>query len=212
MMAVARAGVLLATILFLDACSPSDRSLSDSAAGDVSQDSALVGVEYQGVKFPLTSDNFKKFLVAQEALDSISDPPNVPRIDVRNPTDDAIDDAVDELEDHDEAKRAIEGAGISVKDFVLTSLALGQALAFSADPRVPPTNVAFVDSNRVTINRLELRRRFRVVNDDRVRLRGDDDSDDDDRGRRARGHRRGDDDSDRGNRGRGRGRGDRGRG
>lgn len=176
------------------ACGRSDDgALADSTAGDVSLDSALVGVQYRGVKFPLTSDSFKKFLVAQEALDSIPDPPDVPRIDVRNPTDEAIEDAVDELEDHDDARRAIEGAGISVKDFVLTSLALGQALAFSGDPRgqLPSTNVAFVDSNRIVIQDLEARRRFRVVRvtDDDSDVDSDSDDSDDDSGRRARGNR-----------------------
>ena len=152
----------------LSACGGDRRSglSADSAAGLVSADSATVGAVFHGVKYPLTSQNYRKWLVAQAALDSIPEPAEMPRVDLRDPTDDDIETTVKSLEDQDAARRAIERAGLSVKDFVLTSVALGQALNLAGRTAAPVQNVAFVDSNRVEIERVRAVRRFHVVDDD----------------------------------------------
>jgi hypothetical protein len=137
-----------------------------SLAGDVSMDSATTGAVFHGVKYPLTSENYRKWLVAQAALDSLPEPAAMPRVDLRDPTDDDIDRTVDFLAQQDAERRAIERSGLSVKDFVLTSIALGQALHFSKDALVPPENRVFVATNRPEIERVRAARNFHVLDDD----------------------------------------------
>jgi len=153
------------------ACNRSDETnalTSDtaSAAGEVSSDSGTVGTVFHGVKYPLTSDNYRKWMVAQAALDSLPEPTAMPRVDLRDPTDDDIDRTVDFLSRQDAARRAIERSGLSIKDFVLTSIALGQAFNFARDDLVPRKNRAFVDSNRAELERVREARRFHVLDDD----------------------------------------------
>jgi hypothetical protein len=150
-----------------------------SAAGDVSIDSATSGVVFHGVKYPLTSDNYRKWLVAQAALDSLPEPMAMPRVDLRDPMDDDIERTVEFLSHQDAERRAIERSGLSTKDFVLTSIALGQAFNFARDDLVPRENRAFVDSNRAELARVREARRFHVLDDD------------DDVERGARGHGKG---------------------
>jgi len=139
---------------------------TSSLAGDVSIDSATSGAIFHGVKYPLTSENYRKWLVAQAALDSLPEPAAMPRVDLRDPTDDDIDRTVNFLVQQDAERRAIEGSGLSVKDFVLTSIALGQAFHFSKDALVPPENRVFVATNRPEIERVRTRRSFHVLDDD----------------------------------------------
>jgi hypothetical protein len=137
-----------------------------SSVGDVSLDSATEGTVFHGVKYPLTSENYRKWTVAQAALDSLPEPTAMPRVDLRDPTDDGIDRTVDFLSHQDAARRAIERSGLSIKDFVLTSIALGQAFNFARDDLVPRENRAFVDSNRAQIVQVREARRFHVLDDD----------------------------------------------
>ena len=137
-----------------------------SVAGDVSIDSATAGTVFHGVKYPLTSENYRKWLVAQAALDSLPEPAAMPRVDLRDPTDDDIDRTVNFLAQQDAERRAIERSGLSVKDFVLTSIALGQAFHFAKDPLVPQENRVFVATNRPEIERVRAARNFHVLDDD----------------------------------------------
>lgn len=76
------------------------------------------------MKYPLTSDNYHKWLVAQAALDSLPEPSEMPRVDLRDPTDEDIERTVDYLSEQDAALRAIERSGLSVKDFVQRRISL----------------------------------------------------------------------------------------
>jgi len=181
----ARLALAAAVVALASACNraPDNAGLrSDSgaasAAGDVSLDSATSGTVFHGVKYPLTSDNYRKWVVAQAALDSLPEPLAMPRVDLRDPTDDDIDHTVAFLEKDDGARRAIERSGLSVRDFVLTSIALGQAVTFANDELVPPENRTFVRSNRDDIVRVRRARQFHVL---------DDDDEDDDHVREERG-------------------------
>jgi hypothetical protein len=139
---------------------------TSSAAGDVSPDSALVGTVFHGVKYPLTSENYRKWMVAQAALDSLPEPADMPRIELRDPTDDDIERTVDFLSNRDKERHAIERAGLSVKDFVLTNVALGQAFNFGGDDLVPKANRVFVQTNRLELTRTRQARRFHILDDD----------------------------------------------
>src|SRR5688500_16414849 len=98
-----------------------DNDVVSESDGDVLTDSA-----YQAIDYTLTSDNYNKWLVAQQALDSAGIRP-AERIDVRSVSDDDIDRVTRSLESQPPAKVAIEGAGLSVRDFVLTTIALAQS-------------------------------------------------------------------------------------
>jgi hypothetical protein len=91
------------------------------------------------------------------------------------------------MEGDSDARRAIETAGLSVRDYVLATLALGQALAAqdTTGPirfrNVPPENVAFVRERRDIVQRLRDERRLRVhdvVDTDRDRDERKDDAPD----------------------------------
>lgn len=103
---------------FLGAC---DADVDNESAGDALRDST-----YEAIDYTLTSDNYNKWMAAQQALDSAGIRP-AERIDVRNVSDDDIDRVTRSLESQPGAKTAIEGAGLSVRDFVLTTIALAQS-------------------------------------------------------------------------------------
>lgn len=186
------------------------RTLSaDSASGDVPADSAMAGLVYRGEKYPLTSDNYRRWLVAQAALDSLPAPADVPRIDVNAASDEQIDRTIDFLSRQDGERRAIEGSGLSVKDFVLTSVALGRMVRASArggDALADARGFAGIDPEAV--RRAQDHGRFRIVDDeddDEHELEDEDEGEHDGGGGRAGRHRS----DDHGEHGRGRGRGHR---
>jgi hypothetical protein len=184
-LAAASGALLVLSLLACTRAKDTSSLTSDTASlvGDVSIDSATSGAVFHGVKYPLTSENYRKWLVAQAALDSLPEPAAMPRVDLRDPTDDDIDRTVNFLAQQDVERRAIERAGLSVKDFVLTSVALGQAFHFSKDALVPAENRVFVATNRPEIERVRAGRNYHVLDDD------EDDSDDGGHG--AHGHKHG---------------------
>jgi hypothetical protein len=179
-------------------CSRDDDAIRvDSSAGLVAIDTTLGAVAFRDVDYRLTSDNFAKYQVAQERIDALPAPPVVERIDLRAPREEDVAVVVRQLETDEPARLAIVNSGLSVRDFVLTSLALGQALAFGNDESVvlQPVNRLFLEDNRLVIERLESRRRFRIGDrpDLRIRIQEDVDSRDDDHDNGRRVQRRGND-------------------
>ena len=118
------------------------------------------------VDFRLTDDNFARWAEAQSNLDDLprsAIPSKAPS--GRN----AIDRAVARLESSPRARQAIETAGLSVRDFVLETVALAQAAeaaetgkSTSAEP-IPPDNFQFVQRYRGRI--LLARREDRLARD-----------------------------------------------
>ena len=98
-----------------------DSRIDTESDGDVLTDGA-----YEAIDYRLTSDNYKKWILAQQALDSAGIRPTE-RIDVRNVSDEDIARVTRSLESQPSAKTAIESAGLSVRDFVLTTIALAQS-------------------------------------------------------------------------------------
>jgi hypothetical protein len=106
------------------------------------------------VNFRLTDDNFARWEEAQSNLDDL------PRSAIRSGVASgrsAIDRAVARLESSPRAQRAIERAGLSVRDFVLETIALAQATeaaetgkSTSTTP-IPPDNFQFVQRYRARI-------------------------------------------------------------
>ena len=103
------------------------------------------------VEFQLNEDNFAKWEIAERHLDAIpaSEFANAP---VQGGS--AVDRAVARLESSPRARRAIESAGLSVRDFVLETVALAQAVQAAQLGRstvssgVAAENFAFVERYR----------------------------------------------------------------
>lgn len=182
----------------LGACASGANSESD---GDVQREST-----YEAIDYTLTSDNYKKWMAAQQALDSAGVRP-AERIDVRNVSDEDIDRVTRSLESRPEAKSAIEGAGLSVRDFVLTTIALAQSWDAVNGPSARvlgarPENLDFLRAQAATDSMIRARPGAGII-DESPRTNGSDsdsDSDSDGRGGRGRGK---DKSKDKGRRGRG---------
>ena len=113
---LAAASVVLTAARCGDADDPYD--LTD---GEVIADTT----PYVGIDYELTSDNYKHWLSANAALDSAGVQPAA-LLNPRGATDDDIERVVNALTDDERARAAIGSADISVRDYVLTSVALAQ--------------------------------------------------------------------------------------
>ncbi len=104
------------------------------------------------VNFELNEDNFSKWETAQRNLERL--PKNA--LSATTPAGgNVIDRAVARLESSPRARTAIESAGLSVRDFVLATIALAQATQGSASGQsavaVSAANFAFVERHRERI-------------------------------------------------------------
>lgn len=186
-----RAMVVLLGSALMGAC---DRIIENVSGGDVLSDSSHEAIDYR-----LTSDNYKKWLAAQQALDRAGIRFDE-RIDVRNVSDGDVDRVTESLQSQPSARAAIEDAGMSVRDFVLTTVALAQSWDAVNGPSARvlgarAENLDFLRAQAATDAEVRTRREAEFIDEDRdVRHRHfDDDSDSDDHRRRRRGrgdHRR----------------------
>lgn len=138
----------LATVLAFGLAAPllaakcGDADTPNLSSGEVSDST------YQAIDYKITSDNYNRWVKAQSALDSVGFP-DVARVRVRNATEADIERVVKSLEDEPKTRSAIESADISVRDFVLTTIALAQSWDAVNQPArtisgLPPENVAFL--------------------------------------------------------------------
>ena len=138
-----RLALLALSLGLLAAGCGDDVDRSELTGGEVVQDT----VSYQGLDYDLTSENYRRWLAANDALDSARIEPDV-RLDPRTATGDDIDAAVTALEADERATTAIRGADISVRDYVLTSVALAQSWDAIDRPNrvsgIPVENVSFL--------------------------------------------------------------------
>jgi hypothetical protein len=116
------------------------------------------------VDFRIDDDNFARWALAQDNLDEL------PRSAIKpssTGSGNAVDRAVARLESSPRAKRAIERAGLSVREFVLATIALAQATEAAQTGRsmspvpVPPQNFQFVQ--RYTARVLRSRNQERIA-------------------------------------------------
>jgi hypothetical protein len=197
MMRAAWAVVVLG--LVLPACGePSTEELL--SGGEVASDSA-----YRVLDYPLTSDNYTKWLAAQSALDSADVNPRM-RLDPRRLRGHEVDGVVEALEQDTLARAAIESSGLSVRDYVLTTIALAQSWDAVNAPGggltgVPAGNVAWLrqrssDAERsaegvVDAGVIRARPRARILDDSDSDSDSDHRDSDSDKKRRKKGGRRG---------------------
>src|SRR5437762_14198010 len=92
------------------------------------------------VSYELNEDNFAKWEIAEQNLDGL---PATEFASARPSSGSPVDRAVARLESNPRAKRAIESAGMTVRDFVLETVALAQAVQASQTGRsTVPSGVA----------------------------------------------------------------------
>lgn len=163
------------------------------SGGEVTSDSAA----FRALDYPITSDNYRKWLQAQSALDSVDVDPKL-RISPRKLTGPDIDRVIETLEARPAARAAIESSGLSVRDYVLTTIALAQSWDAVNRPRadltgIPSENIEWMRRQAADDPVVRERPRARILDDD-----SDTDSEDsDDSDRKRRKHRNGrDSDSD----------------
>lgn len=152
------------------------------SGGAVTSDSAA----FRALDYPITSDNYRKWLQAQSALDSVEVDPRL-RIRPRKLTGPDIDRVVETLGDQPAARAAIESSGLSVRDYVLTTVALAQSWDAVNRPRaslagIPSENIEWMRRQAADDPEVRERPRARILDDDSDT--DSEDSDDSDRKRR----------------------------
>jgi hypothetical protein len=95
----------------------------DTAAGEVA-----------ALDYEVTPERYQRWVAAQQALDAIPGLPPPPKIDPMRFAQADIARATAYLEGDPRARAALARAGISARDYVLTTLALDQALVAAIDP------------------------------------------------------------------------------
>lgn len=188
---IAVAAVLLAATA---ACSPD--AAGDGAieqGGDVELQAAGPALDYT-----VTSENYRKWLVAEEALQRIGRDSVADHIPLTTASEAEVRDLVEELSANEPVRAAIESADLSIADYVRTTVALEQALV-AARPSsalrfqgLPAENVVVADRHAAEIAGRRSGSAVRVVDEEwdggRTAGAGDGDSDD---GGKARGRKKG---------------------
>lgn len=172
------AAIPLVLLAFLGACrgGRSERADTGLAAGDAG------GIEVDALNYEVTPERYQRWVAAQRALDAIQGLAAPPTLDPSRFSEADVNRAVQYLESDARARAALARAGVSARDYVLTALALDQALVASASagasaaPRpappartrtryrnLPPRNSELVTRNREDIARVRTGARFRIV-------------------------------------------------
>ncbi|HUR91604.1 MAG TPA: hypothetical protein VMY38_02910 [Gemmatimonadaceae bacterium] len=173
---LARRFVALAAALALTTACSGEDGIPLELRGD-DGDGEFVPVDYE-----LTSDTYRKWVVAQESLarDAGDADLGLPaqRVVLTNPTAGSIDSVVDQLESTEQTRDAIRSAGLSVKDYVLATLALYQATdrpdTLGLTPGGVPIRTGNVELARTNAEQISAARASSPVRfvDDRPRARG----------------------------------------
>lgn len=156
----------LGALLFLLVASACDRDRASDR---------LIGTNTFLVEEQITSEKYAKWVQAQQNLDRTATDADMisaqDRLGIRRATRGAVDSAVARLEQNERTRQAIESAGLSVRDYVITSLALSQAFVASNPERqdtvlgIPRENLELIRANRGDFERHRSSARFRVVDD-----------------------------------------------
>jgi hypothetical protein len=126
--------VLGAALVVAGACG-GDGERGGTAAGE-----AATG-QVAALDYEVTPERYRRWVAAQQALDATPNLPAPPKLDPMRFGEPEIRRAVEYLERDPRARAALARAGISARDYVLTTVALDQALvAAAASP--PPSGAA----------------------------------------------------------------------
>lgn len=189
--------VVLLGALTAAACGNDDRQAKlDSAGGNIALNERVAEV----LDVPVSAERLEQWQRAEQTLAQSGDSAPLVRINSRSLTDRDVDKAVARLDGDAPAKRAIESSGMSVRDFVLTTLAIANAMDAAGGPNAPAfrgalaQNVELVRRNEAAIRRVRETSRVRVDHEDSDEDGGEDSDGELEGGRRGR---NGGEDSDR---------------
>jgi hypothetical protein len=161
------AGILILLLLLMGGCKRESRDGAAMLTSSLMFDNASPEVREalaSRVDFRIDDDSFARWAAAQDNLDQL------PRSAIKSAAStggSAVDRAVGRLESSPRARRAIEKAGLSVREFVLATIALAQATEATQTGRstspvpVPPENFQFVQ--RYTARVLRARQQERIA-------------------------------------------------
>jgi len=127
----------------------------------------------RATRYELTNDNFSKFLAAADSIVALegrdSTVSNYLGKDLTDAGSTTTDAGLKYLEANDAVSRAINSAGISVKDYFVQSIAIAAAERFMSNPKsAPPTptlskNAQFLRSHTADLTTLNAQREGRPV-------------------------------------------------
>jgi hypothetical protein len=89
-------------------------------------------IEVDALKYEVTPERYRQWVSVQRQLDSIPGLPEPPALDPSQFSTDDVERAVRYLESDPRSRAALARGGLSARDYVLTTLALDQALVASA--------------------------------------------------------------------------------
>lgn len=173
-----RAATIAALLACAAGCGGADADAPPLTAGDSSAGAGTAAS--RAVADDVTSEDYRKWLVAQQALDRIPNLELPSRVSLREFDDADVARVEDYLEGNPQARAAIEGAGLDVKEYVRTSVALERSMALAqgepAAPAAPASDVPAGDAPLLraplpgaddpTFQRVWAGRRLRVVEAD----------------------------------------------
>ena len=192
---------LFATLVAATACgtrmdAAADTTLLTTSGGDV----ASAPITAQGLDHTVTSESYRRWVAAERALGSIGVDDLAERIPTEGVTEGDVARIVAAISANARVREAIESAGIGVEEYVMTTLALEQALT-TTNPdarvryrRVPEENIILTDRYRTDIERTRAASPLRIAESERRKpaRKWEVDSDAHERKRRGRGHRKDD--------------------
>jgi hypothetical protein len=129
--------------------------------------------EQKALEYELTPDNFSKFLAAADSVSALAARDSSTRNHLAaNITDAAAKDndaGLKWLESNDSLSRVVNSAGISVRDYYVTSLATAAAARFLNDPKAAPgtptlrKNADFLKTRQADLDHLQALRDNRPI-------------------------------------------------
>ncbi|MFL5581465.1 MAG: hypothetical protein ACJ8AO_13935 [Gemmatimonadaceae bacterium] len=179
--AARRAGLRLAALVvaLTAACDRGGKATPDSANGGVAASAGALDtpvLRVNGVPYVVNDSSYALWRTASERLARLPEDRSMinPHVEhLRAIDEEDVENTIRNLESDSDARRAISSSGITVRDFVMATLALHQALEMSDSvsrpvrwENVPNANLAFVRGHRAEIERLRANHRFKVVDDD----------------------------------------------
>lgn len=127
----------------------------------------------KALDYELTPENFAKFLAAADSLSAIEGRDAATRTHLSANITDAgstdLDAGLKWLESNDSVNKAINSAGISVRDYYVASIATAAAARFMDDPKAAPgtpaltKNAEFLRSRKSELARLQSQREHKPV-------------------------------------------------
>jgi hypothetical protein len=132
-----------ATLVAVGAC-----GRGGEGGGTASGDAATA--EVAALDYEVTPDRYQRWVAAQRALDATPNLPAPPKIDPMRLDEFEIRRAVAYLESDPRARAALARAGITARDYVLTTVALDQALVATVATPAPSGTAAAATSQPAT--------------------------------------------------------------